>query len=272
MVNQGASMKRAIKCWRWIFLSAAMAMACAGATAQQPAPAPAGADKSASGAPDGQKTGTGIVPPGVKLSAQMPAPGTPNPFAFPVAATRTLSNGLRVFVVTDHRDAAIAARLVILGAGATQDPPGMPGVSQMTANLLTQGTEKRSARDIAEAIDFVGGSLSALTGKDALTVTLDVVKKDLNVGFDLLSDVVLHPAFRPEELDRQRQQLLSGLTLQYSDPEYLASVVFGRVAYGSSAYGWPSEGTPETVKKLEREQLEKFRSEHFAPNQSLLAI
>jgi zinc protease len=267
-------MKRAIKGWcrRWIFLSVAMAVVCAGAAAQQAAPAPASADKPASGATEERKTGTGIVPPGVKLAPQMPSPGAPNPFAFPEPATRTLPNGLRVFVVTDHRDAAIAARLVILGAGATQDPPGMPGVSQMTAALLTQGTEKRSARDIAEAIDFVGGSLSALTGKDALTVTLDVVKKDLNLGFDLMSDVVLHPAFRSEELDRQRQQLLSGLTLQYSDPEYLASAVFGRVAYGSSAYGWPSEGTPETVKKLQPEELEKFRSAHFAPNQSLLAI
>jgi len=256
---------------RCTFLAVALAAAGATATAQQPSSEPAGASRPADAA-QASKAATGVVPPGVKLETQMPAPGAPNPFAFPDATTKTLANGLRVFVVTDHREPAVAARLVILGAGSAQDPPGMPGVSQMTANLLTQGTAKRSARDIAEAIDFVGGSLTALTGKDAITVTLDVVKKDLHLGFDLMSDVVLRPAFRAEELDRQRQQLLSGLTLQYSDPDYLASVVFGRVVYGRSPYGWPTEGTPETVKKLQRAEVQKFHDANFAPNRSLLGI
>ena len=148
----------------------------------------------------------------------------------------------------------------------------MPGVAEMTANMLTQGTENRSARDVAEAIDFIGGSLEASAGKDSTGVTLNVVKKDLATGLDLMSDVVLHPAFRAEELARQRQQLLSGLTLQYSDPEYLASVVFSRVVYGSSPYGWPAEGTPETVKKLDPATLQKFHDTNYAPFQSLLAF
>ena len=128
----------------------------------------------------------------------------------------------------------------------------MPGVAEMTANMLTQGTKKRSAKEIAEAIDFVGGSLEAAAGKDSTTVSLNVVKKDLATGLDLMSDVVLHPAFQADELERQRQQLLSNLTVQYSDPEYLASVVFGRVIYGNSPYGWPQEGTPATVNKFDR--------------------
>ncbi len=113
----------------------------------------------------------------------------------------------------------------------------MPGVAAMTANMLTQGTEKRSAQEIAEAIDFVGGSLTAEAGKDSTIVSLNVVKKDLQTGFDLMSDVVLHPAFQSEELERQRQQLLSNLTVQYSDPDFLASVAFSRVVYGGSPYG-----------------------------------
>ena len=79
-------------------------------------------------------------------------------FQFPAAATKTLPNGLRVFVVTDHSKPAVAARLVILSAGSIQDPAGMPGVAEMTAGLLTQGTAKRSAKEIAEAIDFIGGT------------------------------------------------------------------------------------------------------------------
>jgi zinc protease len=253
---------------RWISLLAVLVLATAVAAQQAPAP-------SASPAPDqkqDQKNGTGIVPPGVKLAPDMPAAGAPRPFHFPQAATKTLPNGLRVYVITDHAEPAVAARLVILSAGSSKDPKAMPGVAQMTANLLTQGTEKRSAREIAEAIDFVGGSLEASAGKDSTAVTLDVVKKDLQTGLDLMSDVVLHPAFKGEELERQRQQLLSNLTVQYSDPDYLASVVFSRVVYGSSPYGWPDEGTPETVKALDPAQLVKFHDANYAPNQALLAF
>jgi len=226
----------------------------------------------ASAPQDEKKSGTGMVPPGVKLVPEMPPAGPPRPFEFPNATEKTLSNGLRVFVVTDHSEPAVAARLLIMSAGSIKDPSDEPGVAAMTANLLTQGTGKRSARDIADAIDFVGGSLNASSGKDATIVTLDVVKKDLNLGFDLMSDVVLHPAFSADELERQRQQLLSGLTVQYSDPEYLASVVFSRVVYGGSPYGLPGEGTPETVKKLNRDDLAKFHGANYAPNQSLLAL
>jgi len=255
---------------RWILLLAAISFAGTAGMGQQSAPAPA--TSAPDSAQQGQKDGTGIVPPGVKLSAQMPAAGAPKAFHFPAAATKTLANGLRVFVVSDHREPATAARLVILTAGSVQDPAQMPGVAQMTASMLTQGTGRRSAQEIAEAIDFVGGTLNAEAGKDATTITLAVVKKDLGTGLDVMSDVVLHPAFRSDELDRQRQQLLSNLTVQYSDPNYMASMVFSRVVYGSSQYGWPAGGTPQTAQAMHREQLVKFHDENYAPNQSLLAF
>jgi zinc protease len=265
---RGAMMKRGII--RWIFLLAAIARTGAPAEAQQPA-APPVASQSQEGRAN-QKNGTGVVPPGVKLVPEMPAPGAPKKFQFPKAATKTLANGLRVFVITDHSEPAVAARLVILSAGTIEDPAGLPGVAEMTAGMLTQGTAKRSAKEIADVIDFVGGSLNASAGKDSTTITLDVVKKDLDTGLDLMSDVVLHPAFRAEELDRRRQQLLSNLTVQYSDPQYLASVVFARIVYGGSPYGWPGEGTPETAKKLQRDPLAKFHDANYAPNQALLGF
>ncbi|HXX20228.1 MAG TPA: pitrilysin family protein [Candidatus Acidoferrum sp.] len=255
----------------WILSLAIAAVFASSASAQQASP-PSSQARPAEDQTSGQKGGTGVVPPGVKLESQMPPASAPRPFNFPDAATKTLPNGLRVFVVTDHSEPAIAAQLMILSAGSVKDPQGMPGVAQMTANMLTQGTAKRSARDIAEAIDFVGGSLSASAGKDSTTVMLDVVKKDLDTGLDLMSDIVLHPAFSADELERQRQQLLSNLTVQYSDPDYLASVVFNRVVYGGSPYGWPEEGTPDTVTKFDPAQLAKFHDANYAPNQSLLAF
>lgn len=279
-------MRNAIMRWMLLVPAVMLAMAALGqesATPPAPAAGAAQANPAAPSQPEAktqpeqktqqdQKNGTGIVPPGVKLAPEMPPPSAPRPFHFPVAATKTLANGLRVFVVSDTGEPAIAAQLLILSAGSVRDPAEMPGVAEMTANLLTQGTQKRSAQEIAETIDFIGGTLEADADKDATVVKLAIVKKDLDTGLDLMSDVVLHPSFQAEELERQRQQLLSNFEVQYSDPDYLASVVFGRVVYGSSPYGWPAEGTPETAQKLGRGELVKFHDANYAPNQALLAF
>lgn len=220
----------------------------------------------------GNPNGTGVVAPGVKLVPQRPVPAPPKMFRFPVAATQTLPNGLRVFVVHDASEPEVAVHLVIMTAGTIKDPAGEPGVAQMTANMLTQGTQGRSAQQIAEAIDFVGGTLGATAGADSTDVTLSIVKKDLTTGMDLMSDVVLHPSFKAEELDRQREQLLSNFEVDYSDPDYLATAVFDRVLFGASPYGLPAEGTPDSAKKMDRDALAKFHDANYAPNESLLAF
>src|SRR5713101_5997560 len=210
-----------------------------------------------------------------KLVPQMPAGAPAKPFRFPQAVTRTLPNGLRIFVVPATSSApqpAVTVRLVLTAAGAVHDPAGTRGVAEMTANLLTQGTEKRTAQQIAQAIDFVGGSLSASADNDATYVTASVVKKDLDLAMDLLSDVTLHAAFQPLELDRRREQLLSSLEVQYSDPNYLATVIFDRVMFGLNGYGLPNEGTPDTARALRRDDLARFRDSYYLPNQALLAF
>lgn len=216
--------------------------------------------------------GTGIVPPGVKLVPQMPAAQPPRPFHFPHAETRTLSNGLRVFVVADHRQPSVAVRLVLMSAGAIRDPQSMPGVASMTAAMLTQGTQTRSAQQFAQAIDFVGGHVDASASDDDTDASLTVVSRDLDLGVSLLSDAVLHPAFSDDELARQKQQTLSGLRVEYSDPTYLASAVFDRTVFGESPYGMPSDGTPDTVEKMSRDDLIKFHDSNYAPNEALLAF
>ncbi len=210
-----------------------------------------------------------------KLVPQMPAGAPAKPFRFPQAVTKTLANGLRVFVVPAGSSApqpAVTVRLVLTAAGAVRDPAGKPGVAEMTANLLTQGTQKRTAQQIAEAIDFVGGSLTASADSDGTYVTVTVVEKDFELAMDLLADVTLHAAFQTEELDRRRQQLLSNLRSEYSDPGYLASVIFDRVVYGRHPYGLPEEGTPDSAAKLERDDVVRFRDAYYVPNQALLAF
>jgi zinc protease len=245
---------------------------CAPPFAQPQAQSTQDIQQSSQASSDQNSHGTGVVPPGVKLLSQMPAAQPPRPFHFPHAETRTLANGLRVFVVADHRQPSVAVRLVLMSAGATHDPAGMPGVAAMTAGMLTQGTQTRSAQQFAEAIDFVGGHIEAAASDDDTDAAVTVVSRDLDLGVTLLSDAVLHPAFSEQELGRQKQQALSGLRVEYSDANYLASAAFERTVYGDSPYGMPSDGTPDTVGKITRNDLVTFHDSNYAPNQALLAF
>ena len=202
----------------------------------------------------------------------MPAAAPTIRYAFPKAATRILENGVQTFVVSDSEQPMVTVRLVLTGAGSINDPAGKPGVANMTADLLTQGTASRSAQQIAEAIDFVGGTLSAGADKDGTYVTVSVVKKDFALAMDLLSDILLRPAFKKEELERRRQQALSNLEVQYSDPAYIADVVLQRIVYGQHPYGLPGSGTPDSLRKIGREDLVRFWEVHFGPEQALLAV
>jgi zinc protease len=221
---------------------------------------------------DARKRGTGTVPPGVKLESQMPAAAPTKPFHFPDAVTKTLANGLRTYVVSSKEEPMVSVRVALTGAGSVNDPAGMPGVANVTADMLTQGTATRSAEDIAQAIDFVGGRLSASADEDGTYITVTVVKKDFALAMDLLSDVLLHPSFKKDELDRRRQQALSDLLVRYSDPEYIADVVLNRLIYGKHPYGLPGSGTPDSLRALDREALVRFHDTYYVPGGALVSF
>src|SRR5690606_681839 len=149
---------------------------------------------------------------------------------------------------------------------------GKNGVAMLTAALLDQGTESRTAAEIADAIDTVGGGLGSGAANDLSFVNVLVMKDSLAFGFELLADVVRNPAFRQEELDRQRMQALSGLRVSYQDPDYVAGLVFGRLVYGFHPYGMPSTGTPESLASITREDLVEFHRTWYVPNNAILGI
>ena len=166
----------------------------------------------------------------------------------------------------------MSVEMLIRNAGSVRDPKDKPGLAAFTGDLLRQGTEKRTAQEIAAAIDFVGGSLSAGAGRDSTTLGVTVVKKDFDLGMDLLSDITLHAKFAPDEIARRQQRSLSGFRSRYEDADYLASAVFRRVVFGTSAYGMPADGTPDSVSAITREDLVAFRDQYYLPNESIMAF
>jgi zinc protease len=220
---------------------------------------------------------SGLVP-GVALAqvADWPSERPPRPLPardvkFPPYAMRTLANGLQVVAVSHHEQPAISVRLLVRAGGA-QDPPQRPGVAAVAAALLDQGTATRSAAQIAHTIDSIGGVIGAGAATEFTSLTAIVLKDSLNVALELVSDLARNPAFAPQELELQRKQMLSGLTVSYDDPDYLAGVVFDRLVYGFHPYGRPDGGTPESLGAITRDDLMAFHKAWFGANNAILAI
>jgi len=200
-----------------------------------------------------------------------PAPEAPKPFKFPEFTSKTLANGLQVVVIENHEQPTVSLRLLIQ-SGAEQDPPNLPGLASFTAALLDQGTKRRSALQIAETIESVGGQISTGSSWHESFVSASVLKTGVDVAFDVLSDIAVNPTFTEDEIERQRQQLLSGLRLEYSDPSYLATAAAARAIFGDHPYGHPAEGTPDSISQITRDDMVKFHQTVYHPHHAILAV
>ncbi len=204
-------------------------------------------------------------------SEPVPKPLAANAVILPPHAVRTLANGLRV-VVIEHREQPLVSLRLIVGAGTARDPMPKLGVANMVASLLDRGTSTRSAQQIAEAVDSIGGNLSFGAGTDATLAHSTVLNDSLDQGLDLLSDLVRAPAFAPADLERQREQLRSALRASYQAPEYLAAIAFRRLVYGAHPYGYPATGTPTSIERITRSDLVEYHERYFAPGNCVLAV
>ncbi len=218
----------------------------------------------------------GVAPSAAQQTSDWPQESPPAPLpaheaTFPSYEIRTLANGLQVVVVVHDEQPAVNLRLMI-GAGAAADPDGKSGVAALAGQLLDQGTTSRTASEIAETIDTIGGLLSVGAGTDLSFVNVLVMTDSFELGIDLVADIARHPSFAPVEIERQRQQVLSGLQVSYEDPAYLAGVVFGRLVYGDHPYGMPHNGTPRSVLGITQDDLRAFHQTYYAPNNAQLGI
>ncbi|MFZ5862025.1 MAG: M16 family metallopeptidase [Nitrospirota bacterium] len=206
------------------------------------------------------------------MAATAATPWSSAAWAAPVAVERwVMGNGLTVLFVERHAIPAVQAHLVVK-TGASADPSGRTGLAALTSGTVTKGTPTRSALEIAEAIDFIGGSLSAGVAEDFSSVTLTTLKKDLPAALSLMSDVVLRPVFPAAEVDRVRRETLSGIAAAKDNPESVAEKAFAPLVFGAHPYARPIEGTETTVPLLTREEVVAFHRTYYRPNNAALVL
>ena len=203
--------------------------------------------------------------------ATPPPPATPRSGTFPKPVEQTLPNGLRVIVIERRETPLIAAQLLIKN-GSEADPPELAGLADVTANLLTKGTQTRDATKIAQEIESLGGSLDSGARWDSSFATVGVMSSKIPQAMEILADVVRRPTFKSEEVERLRQQYLDNVTLALGDPGTIARFVAARVVFGDTPYGHPVGGTTESLTRITGADIAKMHSRYYRPDNAILVI
>ncbi len=200
-------------------------------------------------------------------------PNVPPPEAvtFHMPAVHQLPNGLRVMLVERH-DVPIVRLYAIVQVGAEADPAGLPGTATMVAGLLPEGTQRRSAYQIAQAIDQAGGSIDTGAGWDESYANVSVLSNHKSRAFELLSDLLVRPSFAPDEVERIRRQTLSALDVVERDPGYVADMVMRRLLFAGTDYGHSEDGTRSSIERITRKDLVDFHARYYVPSRTLLAV
>lgn len=177
-----------------------------------------------------------------------------------------------VLLHAEKNNLPIVKVTLLIKASPSDEPPEKAGLANLVAELLPEGTKTRTSEQISEEIEFIGGDLSASVDRDYTTITLSVLKKDIDEGFKLLSDILLNPVFPEDEIRREKDLIKGSLKQSEEDPEFVAQREFRKTVYGPHPYGRLIEGSPDTIDAISREDLLRFYHTFYRPNNAILSV
>ncbi len=183
---------------------------------------------------------------------------------------KVLDNGLTVVTESMPHVRSISVG-IWLTTGSRQEKPERNGVSHFIEHMVFKGTESRTAEQIARSVDSIGGHLDAFTAKECVSFNTVVLDEHLEIAFDVLSDLVLHPLFNPEDISRERRVVLEEIKSEEDNPDYLLHEIFTQNFWKDHALGRPILGTRKTIGALEREALQEQFGISYRPNNMLIA-
>ncbi len=197
------------------------------------------------------------------LAAEKPAAGEIQKFE--------LSNGLRLLVREDARLPLVYLDAVFRG-GLLAETATDNGLTKMFARVLLKGTATRTAEQLAEEVEAVGGSIGSDGGNNSFSVSLEVMQPDLDLGLDLLADVVLHASLPAAAVEREKTVQLAAIKAEDEHVTSLARNLLRSTLFGDHPYGLRSSGSPETVAGIDREQLAAFQQRFVVGKNGVLAV
>jgi predicted Zn-dependent peptidase len=182
----------------------------------------------------------------------------------------TLSNGFRI--VTEHMEGLKSASIGIwVQAGGRHEMPQQNGIAHFLEHMAFKGTKTRSALQIAEEIEDVGGYINAYTSREVTAYYARVLQQDVALGFDIIADILLNPVFDPTEIEVERGVILQEIGQTLDTPDDIIFDWLQEVAYPDQALGRTILGPVERVSAFSKSDLSDFVSEHYGPNEMILS-
>ena len=194
-----------------------------------------------------------------------PAPAAPKAASVPAVKENKLGNGLTVAVV-ERRSVPIVTVQLLVKNGASSESADKAGLANLTAAMLTKGTKTRTATQIANEIEFLGGSINNGAGWNNSVVSVTVTSDKLDQAMAILADVARDPNFDQKELELLKSQTLDGLTFNLKQPGFLGNFVASKYSYGEH----PAGGTPSSLSSITRSDVAQFHSAYYTPGSSVL--
>lgn len=201
-----------------------------------------------------------------------PVPGPVPSLKVPPIEKRALANGLPVWIVEMHEVPVVDVTMIVK-SGASADPAGKYGVASFTAAMLDEGAGTRDALALADAIDFLGATLTTGSGFDSSTVRLHSLSSKLDAGLPIMADVVRRPTFPQTDMDRLRTERLTTLLQVRDNPQQLAAAAYARILFGEQhRYGTGAMGTESVNKAMTVADLKQFYAAHYRPQNAHLLV
>jgi predicted Zn-dependent peptidase len=181
-----------------------------------------------------------------------------------------LANGLRVAAepMPDAQSVSIGVWCLV---GSRHEQDEEAGLAHFLEHLCFKGTARRSARDISEEIDRLGGELNAFTTRENTAFYATVLGEHLPHAVDLLEDLVLHPALTARDVEKERQVILEEIRMVDDNPEEMVHDLHARQLWGRHPLGRPVQGTMHSVGRLSRRQVLRFWQRHYQPSRMVIA-
>jgi zinc protease len=192
--------------------------------------------------------------------------------AYALDVTRKMLPDGLIVLQSERHSLPVVMLTLLVKASPLDEPEDKAGTAYLTAKMLMEGTARRTASDINEEIDFIGASLAAGVNKDYSVISLSVLKKDLDKGFDLFSDILTNPSFPEVELKRNKEQLKGTLRQQEEEPSFVAERAFIKEVFGRHPYGRLVEGNVESIDNITVEDLVAFYRSHYLPARAILTV
>ena len=201
--------------------------------------------------------------------SEKPEASAEKEFNFPDYKTVDLDNGLKIFLIESHEQPTFTMRLLIPGGNSLDTIKS--GTADLTASLLTKGCEDYNADKLASTLDGMGLNLSMSAGTDYFAMTSSGLLKHFDKLLDIFIKTLTTPEFPKDELEKLKKQMISGLQQEKGDPRSLAAKLGDKVMYGER-HPYSVYPTIETVKSIDKDDINKFYEKYFIPNKASLAI